>query len=212
MAPLVGSKLKEKHTIAWMGGLAGTLYPGEEVTTLAKTSMVRPLCDGLAITTARVIAFVGSDLTGSLKVRVEVSASDIAQVEVRSRRFSADALMVTTRTGGEVSFGTIQSADKDLVLGAAQQLAASGVPRDVSQAMAAQADVVSQSTTAWAQVEVIGRTPNGKAWKALKDHASPGETPSFVIGAAIGAGMFAAFQDRCMIVKVGAMTGLMTGR
>lgn len=97
------------------------------------------------------------------------------------------------------------------MLGAARQLAASGVPAEVSRAMSAQAEAVSQVTSAWAQVEVIGRNPNGTAWKALKDHASPGETPWFVIGAEIGAGLFAAFQDRCMIVKVGAMTGLMAG-
>lgn len=211
MAPLVGSKLKEKHTTVWMGGLAGILYPGEEVTTLAKTNMVLPLCDGLAITTARVMAFVGSDLGGNLKVRIEVSANDIVQVEVRSRRFLADVLIVTTRAGREVSFGTIQSADRDLVLGSARQLVVLGVPAEVSRAMSEQVEAASQTTSAWAQIEVIGRNPNGTAWKALKDHASPGETPWFVIGAEVGAGLFAAFQDRCMIVKLGAMTGLMTG-
>jgi len=210
MAPLIGSKLKDKHTSAWLGALASLLYPGEEVTTLTKTNLMRPLMDGLAVTTARVLGFLSNDLTREGKVRIEVSAADIAQVALRSKRLSTDSLIVTMRAGQEVSFGTIQSADTDLVLGAAQQLIASGVPAEISRAIAAQAATVSQAVSAWEQIQVVGKNPSDKAWKTLKDHATPGETPRFMISNGY-AGLFAAFSDRCMIVKVGAMTGIMAG-
>jgi hypothetical protein len=53
-------------------------------------------------------------------------------------------------------------------------------------------------------------TPSEKVWQTLRDHALPDEVPWFVIGVGSG-GVFAAFADRCMIVKVGNLTAMMAG-
>jgi hypothetical protein len=210
MAPVTGAKLKDNTAQLWLGGLAGVMYPGEEVTTVAKTSSVKPLLDGLAVTTARVVAFLGNDLTTSGRLKVSISGTEIETVAVQSKRFTGDQLVVTAHDGTEISFGVILGPDKDLLVGAIGQLAATGVPQDVGQAMAAHNQQTAQVNEAWAQVPVVGGNPTEKAWKAIRDHATPGETPWFVIGSGVK-GVFAAFEDRCMIVKTGAMTSMMAG-
>lgn len=210
MAPVIGAKLKDNTAQVWLGGLAEVMYPGEEVTTVAKTGSVKPLLDGLAVTTARVVAFLGNELTTGGRVKVSISGADIAAVVIQAKRFTGDQLVVTAHDGTETSFGAVLAPDRDLLLGAIGQLAATGVPHDVGQVMAAHTQEAVQVNEAWAQVPVVGGRPTEKAWKAIRDHATPGETPWFVIGAGIK-GVFAAFEDRCMIVKTGAMTSMMAG-
>lgn len=210
MAPEIGSKIKDREASAWLGALSDLLHPGELVTVLSKTKLIRPVMDGVAVTTVRVVGFSGIELMRRRKVRIDVSATDISQVEVRSNRLSADSLVIMTRIGKEVSLGTIPAADIELVRSSARQLAAAGVPAEIDEAIAAQAAAVSLATSAWGDVEVFGNNPSDKAWKTLRRHATPGETPRFVISNG-AAGVFAVFEDRCMIIKVGAMTGFMTG-
>lgn len=215
MEPVIGSKIKDKHSDAWLTGLAGHLIPGERVTMLVKTNLMRPTCDAVAITTARVAAFWGSEVakTGP---RREVRADSIRGAVVR-KKMGSPTLYVTNADGDELSFGPIPAADIDVALAAVQTLASSGMPPELAEAAdaaaraARQQDEVKQhDARSWQAVEVIGQQPSEKAWKVLADHSNPGETPWFAIGAGIQ-GVFAAFEDRCMIVKTGAMTSLMTG-
>lgn len=56
---------------------------------------------------------------------------------------------------------------------------------------------------------VTGRV-GGKVLDEIRKSCRPGETPEFIVGEGAAGGLV-AFRDRCMIVKKGALTGLMTG-
>lgn len=208
MRPQMGAKLKDKHVDTWLGGLANHLLPGEEVVVLAKTSLMRPMCDGIAITNARIASFYGQDVASRGAPR-QVMADEIDRLEVR-KKFGGKSLIITTKVGDELNFGSLADADIDLVQRAGQRLAATGIPADIHAARSAYDLQQAQSAEAWKQVEILGEKPSEKAWKTIKDHVTPGEVPWFVIGVGSG-GVFAAFDDRCMIIKVGVMTSLMAG-
>ncbi len=208
MTPLIGAKLKEKHATAWLGGLANHLYPGEEVVAITKTDLMRPMCNALAVTNARIVAFYGPEVAAK-GIRREISANEIGQIEVQ-KKFSGQSLIIKSRAGEDLNFGAPPDPDVDLIRGAAEQLTLAGAAPNVLESMAAQHERQGEEAAAWARVEVVGQHPSDKASKVLKDHASPGETPWFVVGAGIK-GCFAAFDDRCMIIKVGGMTSLMAG-
>lgn len=56
----------------------------------------------------------------------------------------------------------------------------------------------------------IGRKPGGAAMQEIYANCREGERPEFIVGAGAG-GVLAAFKDRCIIVKKGALTGWMSG-
>ncbi|WP_433035277.1 hypothetical protein [Actinomycetospora sp. CA-053990] len=208
MEPVIATKVKDKHAAAWLAALAPQLYPGEAVTALSKTALLRPNCDVLAVTNSRVLALNRYELDKGAKR--EVLAEDIARVDVMKKTFGANTLVVTTHAGEELSFGDVPAADQEMVLGIVRHLGLVGGAPDARRAIAHQHETDRRGRTAWDAVEVIGTAPNEKAWKALKDHCSPDEVPWFVVGAGT-AGVLAAFTDRAMVVKVGGMTSMMAG-
>jgi len=54
----------------------------------------------------------------------------------------------------------------------------------------------------------VGVPVNRKTRQAILDHCKEGEEPRFVIG---GVGALAVFEDRCLIVKAGGLTGFLAG-
>lgn len=205
---LVGAKLRDKRRDAWLASLTPRLYPGEQLLLLATNNLLRPLCDGLAITNARIVAFQGAEL-GQKGFKLEAFASDIAGIEISERRGNS-YLVLQRRSTEDLVVGSVHKSDVAPVLRTAQEVATSGTPAEVQAAVAAHGAQAAAQRDLWRQVEVIGSAPNEKAWRTLRDHALPGEAPWFVIGVGAG-GVFAAFADRCMIVKVGALTSMMTG-
>lgn len=210
MEPAVGTKVKDKHAKAWLETLAPRLHPGEVVTAVSRTNMLKPVCDGVVVTNARVLAFASREL-GTAGVKREVLADDIARADIVKKTFGANTLVVTTRSAGELSFGDIPAADQEMVVGIVRHLGLVGVAPDVRAAVSHQAQVDRHSRDAWSAVSVAGTPPSEKAWKVLKDHCTPGEVPWFVVGGAVGAGVLAALGDRLIIAKVGAMTSLVSG-
>lgn len=208
--PAIGSKVKDKQARAWLPALEQRLYDGERITALSRTNLIRPMADGVVVTTARVTAFSGA-LVASEKVAVEVFADNIGTVGFQKRFTGKNCLVVTTRDGHELNFGDIPADDAQLVIGAVQQLAVAGMPPEVHRAASEKAAAAAQSDAAWGAVRIVGNRPSDRAWKVVREHAMPGEIPWFVLGADIAGGALAAFEDRCMIIKVGTMTSMMTG-
>ncbi|MFC5061571.1 hypothetical protein [Actinomycetospora atypica] len=199
MQPMIGSKVKERHATKWLAAVTPRLYPGEVVTAVSRTNMLRPQCDAVVVTNARLVAFFGSDVE-TTGFKREVLADAIGRVDIVKKTFGANTLAVTNRGGAELSFGDIPAADQEMVLGVARHLGLTGVAPQVRQAVEHQAvehqaELDLRAQTAWGGVEVIGTTPSDKAWKALKDHCSLGEVPWFVIGSGT-AGVLGAFADR----------------
>jgi hypothetical protein len=203
MPPLIGAKLKNVQADAWLDGLANHLYPGEEVTALARTNLMQPNCNAIAITNARVVAFHGRDVARN-GVKREVAADQIERVGI-PRKISGHFLIVETKTGEVLTFGALRGADFDLIHDAVGQLAASGPAPAVAAWLAARYEQERQIASAWEHLELIGESPSDQAWQLLKEHATQGDTAWFVVGARDG-GAFAAFDDHCVIVKPGGPT------
>ena len=208
MECLVGVKVKDKHRDAWLASLTSLLYSSERLLMLASNNLLRPLCDGLAITNARIAAFQGVEL-GQKGFKLEVFASDITGVEISQRRGS-NYLVVHRRSGDDVVIGSVHKLEVDSVLRAAQQVAVAETPADVHAAVAVRETQATIQRDRWNQVQVVGSAPSEKVWQTIRDHALSDEVPWFVIGVGSG-GVFVAFDDRCMIIKVGALTSLMAG-
>lgn len=169
------------------------------------------MADGLSVTTARITAFSSLSLANG-KVAVEVLGDKIARAEYQSKRFGGKScLVVTTRSGEEINLGDVPADDAPMVMSFVQRLASTGLDPDVQRAATAHAASSAASDAAWASVRVVGNRPSDKAWRVIRDHASQTEVPWFVLGAEIAGGALAAFDDRCMIIKVGAMTSMMAG-
>lgn len=206
----VGSKVDGKRAAAWLSSLASRLYTGEQVKALSKTSLIRPSADGLAVTTTRVMGFLTREISAG-KIAVEVFADDIAYAELKRRLTGQNTLVVRTKRGTDINFGDLPREDAPMVLERVQHLKAGGFAGEPEAAGSITEDAAYQREAAWRTIRVVGNQPTTKAWQVVKDHASVGEVPWFVVGGESGAGVLAAFNDRCMIVKVGAMTSMMAG-
>lgn len=208
--PAIGSKVKEKQARAWLPPLEQRLFAGERITALSRTNLIKPVADGVVVSTARVTAFASAGI-GEGKVAQELFADNIGAVGFQKRFSGRNCLIVTTREGQELNFGDIPSDDAQLVMAAVQHLAVSGMPPEVHRAASEQAAAAARADAAWSAVRVVGNRPSDRAWRVVREHATPGEIPWFVLGAEIAGGALAAFEDRCMIIKVGAMTSMMAG-
>ncbi|MFD9663503.1 PASTA domain-containing protein [Rhodococcus sp. NPDC059968] len=105
----IAPKLKAKAAEKWMAALAGHLYPGEFVWALARTTVMRPPCDGLAVTNARVLAFSGRDVAAKGPKRA-VDADNISRFDLPTFG-AAKQLVITTRDNQRLYFGILQDAD-----------------------------------------------------------------------------------------------------
>lgn len=208
--PVFGHKVKERQAAAWLSALAPQLYQGELVLALSRTNALRPMAEGLAVTSARVVSFTKANLPSGMFAS-EVLADDIGTVDLQKRFSGQNCMVVFTRSGGEVNFGGIPKEDAPMVLDAIRRLASVGMSDEMRWAASAEASEVVAREVAWAGVRVVGRPLRNAAWRALKEHSSPGETPWFIVNSGWGSGLLAAFADRCVIAKVGALTSVMAG-
>ena len=208
--PVLGHKVKEKQAAAWLSALAPQLYRGELILALSRTNALRPMAEGLAVTSARVVSFTKVNLPSG-KFASEVFADNIGIAGLQKRFSGRNCMIVVARSGEEVNFGDIPKEDAPMVLDAVRRLASIGMSDEVRRAVSAQASEVVAQEAAWSGVRVVGRPLRDAAWRALKEHSAPGETPWFIINSGWGDGLLAAFPDRCMIVKVGAYTSMVAG-
>jgi hypothetical protein len=203
MTTLIGAKLKDKDAAAWLSSLAYHLHPGEKVAALTKTNLLQPNCNAVAITNARIVAFHSRDVAHK-GVKREIAADQIGQVE-GSNKVSGSFLIVT-KSGQTVTFGALSRADFDLIRGAAERLTAAGVDPEIAAKLTAERARAERAADAWAQIEVFGEPPSDRTWQVLKDYAPAGEFAWFAIGTK-DRGVFAAFSEHCMIVKIGGIAG-----
>ncbi|MES9541348.1 SHOCT domain-containing protein [Actinomadura sp. NPDC000600] len=218
-APDIGSKVKPKKLDRIMEGLHRHLHTdaGEAVVLVTTTNSVRPTLDHLVLTNARVMGTTTSEAGTSKGIKAQVWARDVQSFDFRKSFTAPHRLVVTTHDGDEVSFGDVPTADVDAVRAGIDQMMASP-PSEAITAAAAEEDIRRQESEALSDARpslpdstiVIGQPPSQKAVQQIMDHAGPEECPWLVIGAGSG-GVFAALDDRVMIVKVGGLTSFMAG-
>ena len=136
----------------------------------------------------------------------EIPYEAIASVAV-SKILMGEMLTVTRSDAEEIEFKGVTPAP-----GRANALAATidqrrGVQSPMTEASPGQAQVVVSQDAL--EALVVGRV-GGKVLDEIRKSCRPGEWPEFIVGEG-SAGGLVAFSDRCMIIKKGALAGLMAG-
>lgn len=213
MSHQVSPKLKPKTAGKWMSLLAPSLYPGEMVWALAKTSQIRPHLDVLVVTNARVIAF-SSTRVADQGPDVEVVADEILHWEIRSKPMTGKTLVIKDNVG-ELSFGVIAPAELDFVRHYVQQLVNTGPAEDVRAVIDTEDAEIradeQRRTESLEQIKIVGNPPKDKEWEIIHAHAASDEAPWLLINPGAGSGLLAAFKDRLLIAKVSVMASLGAG-
>lgn len=111
---LWGASIKDQIAGKWLGKIGPACAPGETVTLIARVSSFKPMCDGLVVTTVRVIAALVNDLPKK-GPKVALELVDVTQIDVKGQA-SGKFLVLTDRAGQEHSFGRFAyDSDVDLV-------------------------------------------------------------------------------------------------
>lgn len=205
--------------------LATALLPGEVPTFAGATfaGLFSPLA-WLVVSNWRVL---GLDSNGA--VVCEVQGSDLASIHLRQLLKVGEFLLTLTTTGGAVvKFGQPTKRDvRELEVAVNAVRGAPPVPAAARAAVAPPPPPTPSGVpgatwlpdgAAAQQPGSVPATPNAviigvvsnKALDAIRDHGRNGEQPWFILGNGI-AGALAAFEDRLLIVKVGALTSFMAG-
>jgi hypothetical protein len=212
--------MKDKNGEKWTAALSAHLYPGETIWALARCNSMRPTMDGIAITNARLLGLATFEL-GMKGPKVQLRVDDIVSFDL-AKKATGTYLKVSTRSGETVSFGSINDGETDFVRHYLGYLVTVGLPAQVENGIQLQQEervLAAETAAAHAQdqadrratVPVVGQPLKQNGWMTLQEHASPGELPWFVLNAGGGRGLLAAFEDRLVIAKTGAMTSFMAG-
>ncbi len=216
-APGVSDRLEHK----WIERLTPMLRLGEEIWALAKANSIRPTLEGVMVTNARVVGFVtGFGYDDDEKAfKVIVGGDDIVDVQLHGRQ--QRELHVTTPTGGS-KFGTLGKGDIEFVLAAIRRLQESGVADAVTNRVRTPAqkqendeymkrrELDNVERQRRGRTTVVGPAIADKEWAVIDRYCRSDEAPWFVLTTG-STGFLAAFEDRLLIAKTGAMAGFMAG-
>ncbi|MFE6886659.1 SHOCT domain-containing protein [Streptomyces sp. NPDC057694] len=202
--PRTASKVKDKHAQRWLHGLQGHLVSGETVRYLGRINAMRG-ADAFAVTSIRVMSFLGLEVGGK-GLFLDVPLGEIETAEIRSS-MGGKKLVVHTRAGEDISFGALVNADAEDNLTAVREAVAEGPDTETAKSWT---ETQAAAEAAWGATRFIGAKLSDKARRVLEQHCAATEAPWFVLTSS-GAGVLAAFEDRCMIIKAGGMAAMMAG-
>ncbi|SIS11610.1 SHOCT domain-containing protein [Williamsia sterculiae] len=211
----LSSKVKEKKSAKWQSVLAPDLYQGELIWAFTGASRMRPITMGMAITNARLIGFNDTGTSTEKRILVEVFADQIRDVQFTTK-MGTTSLRVNTAIE-EVNFGAIDASEVDFARYYVDYLASAGIAPEVTVGIKQRNDEQNERDQAASQrlrdrdnVQVFGTAMKDKWWDSIHRHSHDGELPWFVINSGMD-GLLAAFEDRLLISKTGAMASWMAG-
>lgn len=202
MQLLVGAKLKDKRRDAWLASLAPRLHPGEQVLTLVPNNLLRPLCDGLAVTNTRILAFYSAEVEHN-GPKLEVSASDLARVEITLRRGSC-YLIAHRRSEGELVLASVHKQDATMVRQTAEQLLMTRTLTDAQTATVAHATHEPTRPDRWNQVEVGGDARNERTWPQAR--TTEAESPTVRLPASDQSSLIDDLSKLAFLYRQGVLT------
>lgn len=228
----IGNKVKGKHVQAILASMPALLEQDERIVGVFFLRRLRPLCDHLVVTDRRALAILRQELKrGTKAIKFGIDLARISSVKVEVSMMGAKAKLGLT-DGSTQDLGTVNGADRNALIAAltvrSGHPASSPTSREhpAGALVAAPASPPSAGRTAStmnesadasavlskaAQIEtmVIGKIGR-KQLEEIERSCGPDELPRFVIAEG-ASGALAAFEDRCMIIKKGALTSLMAG-
>ncbi len=185
--------------------LGSALTEGEAIVFMGNTSNLKPFFNYLVITNERII---GLNKVDKDVIKRELPHSKLGSAGLGTGITDNNCLLVESVDKQRYNFGTMKSEDSDFVLGLLRELHGKQSNPNFE---VLREDKIKLAVRNQSEIPIIGRKPNVKSMKVITDHCNPNEIPNFIISTGSGAGVFVAFDDRCMIIKVGAVTSLMAG-
>lgn len=208
-----GKMIRAKKAQELQERFAHIIVPGETMRAIVKLDNIMPMLDYLLITDLRSIGF-GQEYTP----KVEVAHNNAADISTRNS-MGSKALVITAPDGKKSVFKFAWNADAALIedvladlqrtppdATAAQQLAATGPSAESKEGRNERIEAMMTHAV------IIGSKPWPAARKRLLELCHSGEVGPWLILSSFGfSGLLAAFDDRLVILKTGALTGLMAG-
>ncbi len=185
------------------------LLPGEDVWFLGVCNNLRPFISEVALTSLRLVGLQDRS------INFELRYADIANVVFEPKK---ETVEVTSRAGVRMVLKMVPKADHDVMSRYVDEGRSSTPPEELLQAADAAADEVAASTARleaakgaeWPNSIVRGKLGR-KASEAILRQCHEDEQPWFILTSSGGAGTLAAFDDRAVIIKTGALTSFMAG-
>ncbi len=181
------------------------LIEGEEILFMGNTSNLKPLFRFLFITNERIIGLSHPDKD---VIKRELPHSKIKTARLGTGITDNKCLLVETVDTQRYNFGAIKSEDSDFIFALLEEMRGKQSNPDFETLREGKIKLAVRNQL---EIPVIGRKPNEKSMKVIFEHCNSDELPNFIICTGLGTGVFVAFSDRCMIIKVGAVTSFMAG-
>lgn len=201
----LGVKITEKLFHSVIKDLQNVLVSGEEVLFMGQTNNIRPLLKYLFITNERLIGVYHPEKE---LIKKEITHSQIKAAGLGSGILEKSCLIIESLDGKRENFGNIRSEDADFIHDLLKQLHGSQSNPNFE---ALRMDKIKLAVRNQSEIKIIGKRPNSKSMQVILDHCHGDEVPRFILCTGGGTGVFVAFEDRCMIIKTGAVTSLMAG-
>jgi hypothetical protein len=201
----LGVKITEKVFHSVVKDLQNLLVSGEEVLFMGLTNNIRPLLKYLFITNERVIGVLHPDKE---VIKKEIIHSQVKAAGLGTGILEKSSLIIESLDGKRNNFGTIKSEDADFVLNLLKELHGSQSNPNFEEL---RINKIKLAVRNQSEIEIIGKKPNTKSMQVILDHCHGDEIPRFIVSTGGGTGVFVAFEDRCMIIKTGAVTSFMAG-
>lgn len=201
----LGVKITEKQFHSVVKDLQNLLVGGEEVLFMGLTSSIKPFLKYLFITNERVLGVYHPDKE---VIKKEITHSNVKAAGLGSGILEKGSLIIENLEGKRNSFGTLKNEDTEFVLDLLESLHGSQTNPDFE---SLRVEKIKLAVRKQAEIEIIGKKPNTKSMQVILDHCYGNEIPRFIISTGAGTGVFVAFEDRCMIIKTGALTSFMAG-
>lgn len=193
---------KPKNQTVIDRALDGSLLPGEVGEFATGINRVRGMLSWLVVTNYRVLAL------GGAPVKVVHSIEGPLLTGYSLNNDPSPKLQLATIDGDVHQWGHVLSKEDvaDLRVLLDRLPGAPDLPEEARRALNAQTIPTGADL---AGVDVVGKVVP-KAIQVIHDHSGPAERPWFVLGNG-GAGAMACFDDRLMVIKVGAVASFMAG-
>lgn len=213
----LGSGIKPDKGALWAQAISPALLTGERIQALVRGSAGGFSEDLVAITNVRVL---GAQTASHCRIKTEIPLREVASVEKGSGLRGAGARL-TMRNGSRRLVALKQmlgASDQNLTLSVLAAVTEADVPAELQSAIDVEESerALARERTGmaerglWPNTIVVGSRPRKKAAASILAHAKRGEEPWLII-ASLGAGVLAAFDDRLILIKAGAVTSAGAG-
>ncbi|MCJ8505271.1 PH domain-containing protein [Kocuria flava] len=213
----ISKGVNQKKVDSWRGGIEANLLAGESIVYITQGSVKAMKESVLVVTNLRLLGYSPESrgLETEVQLRHIVNAKNVKGTFVPS-------IHVAT-TGGNilkfsVSFWRNSEFEQDALFDHLQEAIQHRSSRGDAILDARMAEINTEKSKRevidagiWSNSVIVGGSVSQKASRSLHAHCGEGEEPWFILRGEMFAGLLAAFDDRLVIIKTGAMTGLMAG-